>query len=81
MIKINIGGYSRISKTAARKLFNDGKTIRMCMNKVNPVNDFFRFFTDINNTNLEDFDKAVNSYTYYNACYDLGYYAAFYIKG
>lgn len=69
----------RVSKNTARTLFNDGETIRICMNKVNPVNDFYGFYADVTkNINGDDFDIMVNSYTFYNACYQLGYYTAFY---
>lgn len=69
----------RVSKNTARKLFNDGETLRICMHKADPVNDFYGFYADITkNINGDEFDIMCNSYTFYNACYELGYYMAFY---
>lgn len=80
MNSYSIDGYKRVNKTIARKRYNNGDTIRICMNKVNPINDFYGFYTDINKADLKDFDKVINSYAYYNGCYELGYYTAFYVK-
>ena len=38
MNKIEIGGYKRITKAAACKLYNDGKDVYMCPAKLSPVN-------------------------------------------
>lgn len=88
-------GLKRINKKTARKLFNNGKKIRICMNKVHPKN-IWHLYTDIErpentpytiysdteyNTELttNDFDTIVNGFEFYNTCYENGYYASFYL--
>ena len=72
---------TRVNKTRARALYNNGVTVRICMNKINPINDFYHLYTDINNKEKYDFDKLVNSYEFYNGNYECGYYCSFYVKG
>ena len=70
--------YQRITKQLARKLFNEGYTIRVlpcnvCFNNewVSPIN--------FNYTDVSDFDVFVNSYQYYNCCTDLGLYPSYFV--
>lgn len=90
MNEIRIGGYVRISKARARKLYDEGKTIRICPVKCNPTNEYYPMSFDINKEDkfeLEPlewelkFDCRVNRFEYYNCGYnELGKYSAFYIK-
>ena len=86
MIKYEHDGLTRINKTTARKLFNNGITLRVCMCKVNPTNEFYHLYTDIVRdgvlfANTKDFNKFVDFFTAHNACYELGYYMSFYKIG
>lgn len=69
--------YSRVSKWEARKLFNAGckSTIAVLPVKLSPFNFWMR---PISMKNTSDFDKFCNEVTYYNCCYETGYYLAFY---
>ena len=73
----------RVNKTTARKHFYNGDKIRICMCRVNPTNDFYQLYCDFKNHdpkgNVIKFDDLVNAYEFYNGCYELGYYAAYYI--
>ena len=73
----NFDGFKRVNKTAARHLFNDGKTVRFCACKINPTN-LYELYADISDIDGE-FDKLVNSFEYYNCNRETGYYTAFYI--
>ena len=85
MVDYNFKNYKRISKVAARKLFADGKEIRIAPCKVNieileKLNNPFNFYFDISNKNEGTFDTLVNMCTAYNCNFQLGYYLAYYIK-
>lgn len=74
--------YKRITKTAARKLFNEGKEVIIVGNNVND----FHFFSGWNlahtfkkDEDHQDFDSYVNSFEFYLEP-ELGKYAAFFIK-
>ena len=90
MIQIKIDGWKRVSKKAARKLYNEGQTIRVCPHKVNPANEFYPLSYDMALADVFDpepydwekeFDTRVNRFEYYNCQYnELGKYSAFYVK-
>lgn len=94
MNKITISGFTRISKTAARKLYNAGETIRICAVKMSPVNIWGAYadatpaaFTVVSsdgfNTTVarnKDFETVVNAFRFYNCNHETGYYPAFYVR-
>lgn len=95
MKQITIGEYRRISKKAAEKLYNAGKTVRICACKLSPVN-MWGAFVDANNAEYtavsgdgfnttvarnRAFETVVNAFRYYNCNHETGYYPAFYVKG
>lgn len=92
MNKITVNGFTRISKAAARKLYNAGQTIRICAAKMSPVNIWGEYadanaaaFTVVSsdgfNTTVarnHDFETVVHAFQYYNCNATTGKYAAFY---
>lgn len=90
MISIEINGYRRVTKPTARRLYNSGKTIRLCPVKCNPCNEYYPMSLDVNKDDKFEvepfdwelkFDTRVNRFEYYNCQYaQLGKYAAFYVK-
>lgn len=90
MNRVEINGWIRITKAKARKLYDAGKTIRVCPCKVNPCNEYYPLSFDINkddNFTVEQldwelkFDARVNRFEYYNCQYnETGKYSAFYVK-
>lgn len=90
MNQIVIDGWKRVSKTTARKLYDEGKTIRLCPVKCHPCNEYYpmSFDMSINDTWAVEplewektFDARTNQFEYYNCQYnELGKYAAFYVK-
>lgn len=91
MNNLNFGNYTRINKVKARKEFLNGSTIRMCMCKINPLNEW-HFYEDINLKTISDtkygsdynygfdFDTLVNGFEFYHRCNECGYYASFYTE-
>lgn len=74
--------YKRINKKRARSLYNAGYTIYLVPCKVwpNDQGPWIRPYA-ICKKGGELFDNHVNAFEYYNCNnYELGYYAAFYIK-
>ena len=90
MNRIEIKGWTRVSKAKARKLYDEGQTIRVCPCKVNPANEFYPLSYDMNVADVFDpepydwekkFDTRVNRFEYYNCQYnELGKYSAFYVR-
>lgn len=90
MNQITVNGWKRISKKAARKLYNEGKTIRLCPVKAHPCNKYYPMSFDMNKGDKFDvepfdweleFDTRVNRFEWYNCQYnELGKYSAFYVK-
>lgn len=92
MNEIIISGFTRISKAAARKLYNNGHKIRICAVKLSPVNVWGAYtdarlaaFTAVSsdgfNTTVarnKDFETVVNAFEAYNCNAKTGKYAAFY---
>ena len=82
MNKINIGGYSRISKSKARKLFVNEEKFYIFPCKVSPLNHWgLGMDVECGLWGVgKEFDKFVNEYEYYNCNNELGKYSAFYVK-
>lgn len=84
MNQINMDGYERITKTAAKKLFSTGKTFYIQSCNFIPVN-MWQSAMEIDPIRYQDesmsFDSMVNNFEYYN-CGDneRGYYSSFYVK-
>ena len=84
MNKITINGYTRITKAAARKLYNENKAIYLCPVKLSPVNIWQGAMEirkdciiELNNS----FDNICNHFSFYNCNYnETGKYIAFYIR-
>ncbi len=80
--------YSRVNKTKARRLYNEGKTLYLVPNKCRF--DFDGFWIPPYKINkiesfewqgvTKDFDKLINSFEYYNCNNELGTYTHFYIE-
>lgn len=77
MLRICEAGYTRITKTMARKLHNQGKNIYITPCKMRLINHWTSYgFIP----HTEDFDKFVNTFEIYNCNHrETGMYAAFYI--
>ncbi len=90
MNQIKIKDWKRVSKRTARKLYEEGKTIRVCPVKINPCNEYYPMSYDISKDDKfggepleweKKFDSRVNAFEYYNCQYnETGKYSAFYIK-
>ena len=85
-------GWIRVDKRTARRLYNEGHTIRLVPVKCSPVNN-----TVWHTVNIKDrgcagidpelfdwelkFDSRVNQFEYYNCQYnELGKYSAYYVR-
>jgi len=77
--------YYQVNKQKAERLFNEGKTIHVKQNNAN-VNSFWIDFADIKKFVMYKseegytFEKALNTWHYYNPRNELGYYPQFFIK-
>ena len=90
MNQITIEGWIRVSKKTARRLYDEGKTIRLCPVKTHPCNKYHPISLDINKGDKFDveplewelkFDARVNRFEFYNCQYnELGKYSAFYVR-
>lgn len=90
MNRVEIKGWTRVQKGTARRLYNAGKTIRLCPVKANPCNEYYPMSFDININDTWDveplewekrFDSRVNGFEFYNCQYnELGKYSAFYVR-
>lgn len=66
MITIVVGGYRRITKARARRAFNAGWDIHIVSKNLAP-NNAWQPAIKVNKADGEiDFDKVINTYTYYN---------------
>lgn len=74
--------YIRITKTQARKLYDEGKSFIMVPNKLRP--DCFAAIPidehSFENLTGTSFDTMVNSFEYYDCSNEAGKTAAFYIE-
>ena len=69
--------FERVSKTTARRHYNNGESIILL--PVKCYSDMFAFETKENYNKVRTFENLVNEFEYYNCNYECGYYAAFYI--
>ena len=79
--------YERVNKPTARKMYNHGCSIFLLPCKANfkvaleegspvPVVSISLLDSD---SDINRFDRAVNTYEYYNCNAELGYYAHYYV--
>ena len=71
--------FTRISKAAARKMYESGAEVFALPCKLNPEGLYFKpfgFQKDEESGAL--FDSVVNAATFYQCNYECGYYLAFY---
>ena len=80
MKKIEMGGYKRISKAAARKLHARGAEVFICWNIYTPVSPWGSPLFSMGRTRT--FEQTLNEFTYYGAGLGSSHrcYPAFYIK-
>lgn len=72
---------TKINKTQARKLFNDGVMIYLLPCRVGFNNCWIVPHSIIKGEDEHaDFDRILNNFEYYNCGYGLGNYTAFYTK-
>lgn len=69
--------FTRISKAAAKKMYERGENVYICACKMNPEGHWFHAVW-IHPEPEQTFEQFVNAYTYYNCNYETGYYPAFY---
>lgn len=80
-----IGGYRRVSKWIAKKLYDDGEIIYMCPCNLRPGEPWFPevrvCLTDGDGATScpVDFDKIVERFAFYNCNNSAGYYPAYYV--
>lgn len=81
MNKIAVNGYDRISKTAAKRRFTEGKETYVVPCKVRIGGPWYNEAPRIMRHDYGDtFDSWINAFTAYNCNYELGYYPAYYVK-
>lgn len=72
--------FSRVSKTAARKAFNEGRVVVFCPCKLYPFGGFRHgMMVQRGQSGRDDFDYAVTDFQSYNCTSETGYYASFYV--
>ena len=69
----------RISKAEAKKRYNAGKEIMLVPCKLR-CGEPWHPESHIKRSRDYDFKSLVNSFTYYNCCYEAGYYPHYYIE-
>ena len=83
MKQLEIGSFKRISKVAAKNIYNNGGTVYACPVNMNPIHSYYNMTAKINKQDLGglDFNKVINRYTYYNCINNqIGLYPAFYVE-
>lgn len=84
----------RINKKVARRLYNEGHSVYVVPCKIYPsFTGGWLAPIELNKSRIEeeyagspilielyDFDSRVNNFEFYNCCYELGYYAAYYVE-
>ena len=78
MRHIETTNYKRISKQAARKIYENNGDLYMCPVNINPENSWGLLLGPV--TTLKPFDEMVQWATWYNCNSECGQYMAFYIK-
>ena len=76
--------YKKVNKKAARNLYNNGETIHLNPSKIIFPSMWYEDGCPINKADdgadIHQFNDRVNNFEYYNTCYELGYYAAYYME-
>lgn len=88
MRNIKIGNYEQVSKTMARKLFEQGMDILLVPCKVNPTNIWGigvtlnkrADYASVTENMADYFQYAVNTMLWYTCNSEFGYYVSFYKK-
>ena len=90
MMNITTDKYRRIDKRVARRLYENGRTIRLVACKMHPANLYGVGIAEITldldkietygRDRWDDFDSVVNAFENYNCSYETGYYTAYYIE-
>ena len=77
--------YTRVNKTKARRLFNEGVHIVLYPVEANPFSMWAGSGYTINISNIDEndkylptFDSIVNNFEYYNCNSEMGQYSKFY---
>jgi hypothetical protein len=73
---VYVHGYQRISKAAARKLWNAGDEFVIVPHKMIP--GCWASFPVRRNSDDHSFETFLNTFNYYNSNWECGYYPAFY---
>ena len=83
MRKYEIAGFSRISKVAARRLYDAGQIVYFCPVNLRPCTPWHcECAQQLNPVDPYTFEQLVNSFTAYNCINsETGKYIAFYVKG
>lgn len=69
----------RVSKKAAEKAYNAGKTVLLAPVNAN-MNYIFFPGVYVDNTGEEGFNRIINGFEYYNCNSELGHYTKYFIK-
>lgn len=82
--KMNGRNYHRVNKATARRAWKDGAPVIFCARNLRP-DGFFGFSVEMradgSEYNRDEFEKAVNSFEFYNCnLNECGKYAAFYTE-
>jgi len=72
--------YTRITKRQARKHYSEGKLFIICPCKIYPGGPFGMSYHCYPKPQEQTFDAMINHWKWYNTCYEIGYYAHFYIE-
>lgn len=67
--------YTKITKPAARRLYNEGSKILLTPCKLRPI----PCGVYVSRASGRDFDKLINEFEYYNCNSETGYYTAYYV--
>ena len=78
MRQIETKNFKRISKAAARKIYENHGEIYMCACNVHPENSYGLLLGPVNT--WYPFDNMVSQATFYNCNAELGQYLAFYVR-
>lgn len=87
MHKLTIGGYERVSKQKARKVFESGGAVYLapCKARLDGMLGYpaevKRELSSTDNRVFDEFQTVINAFEYYNCNYsELGKYTAYYLK-
>lgn len=82
MRQVEIGGYKRVSKVVARKLYEAGSEVNITPCNIRPDNMWgFRATVSLDSTQAASFNRIVDAFDYYNCTgRQTGRYPAYYIK-